>query len=86
VSGDGRNDLYGDELDNRLYQVEDGKVPYQQEPIFAESRLILLENHVPLAKLLSADPAYQAVYRDPIAVIYVRREAPNSEVPAAIVP
>jgi len=86
VSGDGRNDLYGDELDSRLYRVEDGKVPYQQEPIFAESRLILLENYVPLAKLLSTDPAYQTVYRDRIAVIYVRREGPTPEVPAAMAP
>ena len=84
VSGDGRNDLYGDELDSRLYRVEDGQVPYQQEPIFSESRLILLENYVPLAKLLSADPAYQAVYRDRIAVVYIRREVPMPEVPAAL--
>jgi hypothetical protein len=76
VSIDGRNDLYGDELDQRLYRVEGGEVPYAKEPVFTESQVILLENDVPLAKLLSVDPAYRVVYRDRIAVVFIREQAP----------
>jgi hypothetical protein len=78
VSIDGRNDLYGDEWDRRLDQVEGGEAPYEKEPVFADAQLILLQNHAPLAQLLSTDPAYQAVYRDDIAVVYVRRQAPGA--------
>lgn len=80
VSIDGRNDLYGDALDKRLYDVEGGELPYNKEPFFTESRLILLEPNVPLARLLSVDPAYETAYRDGVAVVFVRRagfEAPQ---------
>ncbi len=86
VSIDGRNDLYGDDLDSRLYEVEAGESSYEKEPLFAESRLILLQNHVPLAKALAVDPAYEEVYRDRIAVIYVHREAPTAAAPNTLAP
>jgi hypothetical protein len=71
VSIDGRNDLYGDQLDHRLYGVESGELNYAAEPHFNESRLIVLRLPAPLAESLAADPAYRAVYRDNTAVIYV---------------
>ena len=73
VSIDGRNDLYGDELDEIFYYSESAFPSYQTDPYLNEAGLVLLDSKLPLARILSIDPRFRLVYRDEIATVYVRR-------------
>jgi hypothetical protein len=71
VAIDGRNDLYGDELDVRFFGVQDGLASYSDDTFFKESRLILLNNREYLSERLSRDPQYKILYQDALAVVFV---------------
>ena len=71
VAIDGRNDLYGDDLDFRFMRVLNGFAPYAGDAIFRQSRLILLNNQDYLTTLLARDPRYRLIYRDELASIFV---------------
>ena len=73
VSIDGRNDLYGDELDEVFYYSESAFPSYQTDPYLNEAGLVLLDSKLPLARILSIDPRFRLVYRDEIATVYARR-------------
>jgi len=73
VAIDGRNDLYGDRLDFQFYQIQMGVSPHEADDILRGSRLVLLQREAPLASELNADPHFQLVYRDEIAVVFARR-------------
>jgi len=73
VAIDGRNDLYGDELDRLFYQSENAEDSYLKDPYLNESGVVLLESAVPLARVLTADSRFTLIYRDSIAVVFVRR-------------
>jgi len=73
VAIDGRNDLYGDALDDLFYKTEGADPTYTKDPYLNEAGLVLLKNNVPLAKLLTVDPRFRVIYRDEISVIFVRR-------------
>ncbi len=51
VAVDGRNDLYGDELDLLTYNSSQGE-SYTSDPYLNEAGLVLLPEKLPLAKLL----------------------------------
>jgi hypothetical protein len=72
VAIDGRTDLYGDELDERFTLTARG-VSYKDDPYLNESRLILLQQKNILVKFLTADPRFELVYQDGLAVVFVRR-------------
>jgi len=74
VAIDGRNDLYGDHLDEIFFNSQSGNPGYLTDPYLNEAGLVLLDSKLPLAKLLSIDQRFQLVYRDPIATAYVRNE------------
>jgi hypothetical protein len=73
VAVDGRNDLYGDDLDLRTYKSSMGD-SYTEDPYLNESRLVLLPKKTPLAGLLTIDPRFQLVYQDQIAMVFVRNQ------------
>jgi hypothetical protein len=72
VAIDGRNDLYGDELDSIFLKSEGADASYKNDPYLDRSGLVLLKNDVALATALTIDPRFRTVYRDQISVIFVR--------------
>ncbi|ABF39744.1 hypothetical protein Acid345_0739 [Candidatus Koribacter versatilis Ellin345] len=75
VSVDGRNDLYGDELDALLYGSESGDPNYVNDPYLNAAGVVLLRKEVPLAKLLTVDKRFRVIYQDQLSAIFVRRDA-----------
>jgi hypothetical protein len=71
VTVDGRNDLYGDDMDLRTFKSNLGD-SYTDDPYLKESNLVLLPKKSPLAGLLLIDPHFQLVYQDQLALVYVR--------------
>jgi len=69
---DGRNDLYGDELDLLTYKSTQGE-SYTSDPYLNEAGLVLLPQKLPLAKLLTIDSRFRLVYQDPLAVVFARK-------------
>jgi hypothetical protein len=69
---DGRNDLYGDELDLLTYNSSQGE-SYTSDPYLNEAGLVLLPQKLPLAKLLTIDSRFRLVYQDPLSVVFARR-------------
>ncbi len=72
VAIDGRN-VYGDELDDLFYKTEAADPSYTKDPYLNQAGLVLLKTSVPLAKMLTADSRFRVIYRDEIAVIFVRQ-------------
>ncbi len=73
VAVDGRNDLYGDQLDQLFYASQNGDTGYTTDPYLNESGVVLLAADLPLAKLLTADPRFQLIYQDSMSVVFARR-------------
>ncbi len=73
VAIDGRNDLYGDELDQLFYASQNGDAGYATDPYLNEAGVVVLAADLPLAKLLTADPRFQLIYQDSLAVVFARR-------------
>jgi len=73
VAIDGRNDLYGDELDKIFYDSQSAASSYQTDPYLNESHVVILDSTLPLAKILTIDPRFKLVYRDDIATVYARQ-------------
>jgi len=72
VAIDGRTDVYGDRMDE-LFTLTSRGVSYRDDPYLNESRLILLQQKNILVKFLTADPRFELVYQDGLAVVFVRR-------------
>jgi hypothetical protein len=70
---DGRNDLYGDDLDQIFFHCENADKSYLTDPYLNESGVVLLGSDLPLAKILTIDPRFQLIYRDKVATVYSRR-------------
>jgi hypothetical protein len=73
VAIDGRNDLYGDQLDELFYNSESAGPSYETDPYLQNAGLVILESRIPLSKILTIDPRFRLVYRDQIATVYARR-------------
>jgi hypothetical protein len=73
VAVDGRNDLYGDELDERFFRTQSGDVSYKTDPALNEAGVILLRKRDGLVSSLALDPNFQKIYEDELAVVFVRR-------------
>ena len=71
VAIDGRTDLYGDDLDERFTLTARG-VSFNDDPYLNESRLILLQQKNILVKFLTADPRFELIYQDGVAVVFAR--------------
>lgn len=75
VAIDGRNDLYGDEMDLQFFRTIQADSSYQNDPYLNQAGTLLLQKRLPLVGVLRTDPNYQLVYEDDLAVIFVRRSA-----------
>lgn len=73
VAVDGRNDLYGDELDRLFYNSQSAFPSYKTDPYLDQARLVLLDSRLPLAKILTIDPRFRLIYHDEIATVYEHR-------------
>ena len=73
VAIDGRNDLYGDELDKIFFNSQNAEKSYTTDPYLNESGIVLLASEMPLAKILTVDPRFQLVFHDDIATVFARR-------------
>jgi hypothetical protein len=73
VAIDGRTDLYGDELTERFYKIEQGDAAYREDPYLNESGIVLLRTRDGLVPLLENDYRFRRVYQDKIATVFVRR-------------
>jgi hypothetical protein len=72
VAIDGRNDLYGDDLDRTFHKAQNA-LEYKNDPYLAKAGCVLLTKEYPLATVLKFDPRFVEVYEDPIAIIFARR-------------
>ncbi|HTW59593.1 MAG TPA: hypothetical protein VMD99_15810 [Terriglobales bacterium] len=75
VAIDGRNDLYGDDLDRIFYNSQNAEPSYLTDPYLNEAGVVLLGSELPLAKVLTVDPRFQLLYHDAIATVFARRLA-----------
>ena len=73
IAIDGRNDLFGDEMDRTFYRTQMGVTPPESDPYLRNAGVALVQREAPLASGLLSDPNFQLVYRDRLAVIFVRR-------------
>jgi len=73
VAIDGRNDLYGDDLDKLFFNSQNAEASYVTDPYLNEAGVVLLGSDLPLAKILSVDQRFQLVFHDEIATVYARR-------------
>jgi len=73
VAIDGRNDLYGDELDEIFYNTESAFASYKTDHYLDESGVVVLDSELPLAKILSIDPRFKLIFHDAVATVYVRQ-------------
>jgi len=73
VAIDGRNDLYGDNLDKLFYESESGFATYTTDPYLDQAGVVVLDSKLPLAKLLTIDSRFALVYHDDIATVFARR-------------
>jgi hypothetical protein len=76
VAIDGRNDLYGDDLDKLFYESESAFPSYATDPYLDEAGVVILDSKLPLAKILTIDPRFNLVYHDDIATVFARRNPP----------
>ncbi len=74
VAIDGRNDLYGDDLDRLFYDTEMGRPSYATDPYLNQAGVVLLEKRLPLAQLLASDPRFTLIYQDELSVVFVPKE------------
>jgi len=72
VAIDGRNDLYGDDLDRLFYDTEMGRDSYATDPYLDGAGVVLLQKSEPLAGLLLSDPRRDKPRSDRITA-YSRR-------------
>jgi hypothetical protein len=72
VSIDGRSDLYGDDLDAAYFRLMQAEVPLRSDPTFARAQTIILEADSPIAQALDTLPDFHEVYRDKLAIVFVR--------------
>jgi hypothetical protein len=78
VAIDGRTDLYGDAILSRYFQERRGPPNWESDPDVKASKLVLLGAGSPLAMLMYHDQNHRLVYSDPIAVVFVKNDAPSS--------
>ncbi len=74
VSIDSRTALYGDEMNQRYFNVTTAQIPLDADPSFANARTILLRKDSPMAVALSAVPQFKVAYQDDVAMVLLQGE------------
>jgi hypothetical protein len=72
VSIDGRTDLYGDAINEQYWDTQEAKDSYSTDPYLAEAGVVLLPTKLAISTALTGDRRFRVIYRDDIAVIFVR--------------
>lgn len=70
---DGRTDLYGEELDQRLLTTLNGESSYKTDPFLNDAGVVLLGRQDGLTAALNIDPRFRKVYEDQMAVVFTRQ-------------
>jgi hypothetical protein len=73
VSVDGRNDLYGDALDEMFYNSESAFPSYSSDPYLSDAGVVILNSQLPLAKILTVDSRFRLIYQDQIAMVFAHQ-------------
>ncbi len=71
---DSRTALYGDETNQRYFNVTTAEIPLDADPSFANARTILLRKDSPMAVALSAVPQFRVAYQDDVAMVLLQNE------------
>jgi hypothetical protein len=72
VAIDGRNDLYGDDLDRTFHKAQ-GALQYKDDSYLNKAGCVLLGKKYPLSAVLKFDPRFEVAYEDQIAIVFARR-------------
>jgi hypothetical protein len=72
VSIDGRNDLYGDQIDTRYWEALRGRSG-ATDPDIATANTLLIDRNYPLVDLIAADQRFRLVFMDPLSAVFIRR-------------
>jgi hypothetical protein len=72
VAIDGRNDLYGDDLDMLFFNSQNAEDSYKTDPYLDRAGVVLLDSKLPLATVLTIDPRFRLIYHDDIATVFAR--------------
>ena len=72
---DGRADIYGDAVIEEFFTVHDGERSWRTPLDKHGVRTVLVEPNTAIASLLRDDPAWQKVFEDQQAVIFVRSQS-----------
>jgi len=70
---DGRTDLYGEDLDQKLLTTLNGESSYKIDPYLNDAGIVLLRRRDGLTAALNIDPRFRKVYEDPMAVVFIRQ-------------
>lgn len=73
VSIDGRNDRYGEKLDELFYDTHSAFPSYTTDPYLNQAGLVVLDSTLPLAKVLTIDPRFRLIYQDKVTTVFARR-------------
>jgi hypothetical protein len=72
---DGRTNLHGDERILRIGNTWAGGPGWRDDPDLAAAGVVVADTNAPLASLLLGDERFTLVHEDPIARVFVRRDA-----------
>jgi hypothetical protein len=72
---DGRTNIHGDHRIKQFADTWQGRPGWDQDPDLGAARLVILQRRAPLTSLLRRDPRYRVVHEDPVAVVFVPRDA-----------
>ncbi len=72
VSIDGRNDLYGDEIDSRYWNALRGFPEWRLDPDIESANTLIMDRQFPLIDAIYNDPRFQLVHTDECAAVFVR--------------
>ncbi len=81
IAIDGRTDLYGDDLEELLFDTANGAPSYAENPYLNQAGVVILQKSNNLASLLQSDPRFQLVYQDALAAVFVRSGQPSATLP-----
>ncbi len=73
VAIDGRNDLYGDQMDKLFISTQDGGESYKQDPYLNEAGVVLIRRSDGLYYALNQDLRFRLIYQDQMAAVFARR-------------
>jgi hypothetical protein len=85
VSIDGRNDLYGDQIDLRYWNVLRGLPEWQIDPDIESANTLLVDRGYPLVDAIAGDRRFRLVHIDECSAVFIRvrgaASAPNATTP-----